>query len=792
MDIDIFSLLKKEQSMKIKLFALALSFLMTTSAVSGLSRNDSLCHKRDIDAISRHDNAKKFSNKMSNRSNDDKSFNDYLEPVYRDYVISDVQTYSNDSTKDEYEDNNSFESATNITGKSSIEATLHRDPWYYLFWRNIDEDYYRIDILGDATLHIELTNIPYGCDYDLELYKHSNSKDSSFDDVTLVDNFSYSRKANNVNESITRNVTPNTYYVRVYPYGEKSYDAVNKYRLNFKIDYNIKNDTYSNLKYNLGAGGALWLSDFDPIGIKAFSSESAEYAGFFMASNGAIASAYANPIFDYLEKDRKIEHATLYLWDNNWKKALWKVVEQLRITTEKNVNANQKFKATLELIEDEIGTIGTIAGLALTFVNPTSGALIVAAKIGGVISTIGPAIYGPIVKSLFPDAWDTTKEKYLNYLEILSTALRTTDQTSDSEIIKISSYYKITSTSNALSGTTTYYCDFTPEYDPTGYKYNGTDFYAYHNGQIFNGKIFGIVNPEDLNNAINRNYISHDEINTGGNRVLSIGEGIIDELHVGQYHWFNFTAPTSGYYRFYTEGTTDTYLSIFNQIVPSRSLDGELKHDDDSGVGLNCSLTYKLRANQTLYLRVSGFNWSKTGLYHLKAEELENVYDVTDTIKLKDYGFKEKYEFDPITTQHKTEHGLEFSANRLRCGVIDKSYLSLSAKRKDAGLAYIEYEFSKIIYTVEFNLAIWSEEEYLNKESSISFDYKDMEGKWRRCMNFDIAKLSKSKDKLDNFYVEFPEDAYGFRFVVRTNDVNYEKNKGRVVIGDISVLYSNS
>lgn len=28
-------------------------------------------------------------------------------------------------------------------------------------------------------------------------------------------------------------------------------------------------------------------------------------------------------------------------------------------------------------------------------------------------------------------------------------------------------------------------------------------------------------------------------------------------------------------------------------------------------------------------------------------------------------------------------------------------------------------------------------------------------------MNFEIAKLSKSKDKLDNFCVEFPEDAYG-------------------------------
>lgn len=67
-------------------------------------------------------------------------------------------------------------------------------------------------------------------------------------------------------------------------------------------------------------------------------------------------------------------------------------------------------------------------------------------------------------------------------------------------------------------------------------------------------------------------------------------------------------------------------------------------------------------------------------------------------------------------------------------------------------------------------------------------------------MDIDIFSLLKKKqskkinysDKLDNFYVEFPEDACGFRFAVRTNDVNYEKNKGRVVIGDISVLYSNS
>lgn len=70
MDIDIFSLLKKT-TMKIKLFALALSFLMTTSAVSGLSQNESLRHERGVNAISRCDNVKKLSNDMSDHFDDD-------------------------------------------------------------------------------------------------------------------------------------------------------------------------------------------------------------------------------------------------------------------------------------------------------------------------------------------------------------------------------------------------------------------------------------------------------------------------------------------------------------------------------------------------------------------------------------------------------------------------------------------------------------------------------------------------------------------------------------------------
>ncbi len=774
---------------KLKLFFLTLLMIVPfTSMISNVSKIENT--NEIVEVSSKKTNKMQKSLKEESSS---KEFCEYLEPVYDDYQIPDIQLYASDSTKDEFESNNSFANATLIQNNQNIYATLHRDPWYYLFWRDIDEDYYRIDVLGNAKLEIKLTNIPYGCDYDLELYTHNNGTSAGFSSVKLFDSNSFSRKSKGNDELITRNVTPNTYYIRVYPYGEKSYDATNKYKLNVSFKYDTsENLVYSDLKYNLGAGGAVWLSDFDPFGIKAFSSQEKNYAGYHMISGTTNVDCFSNPIFKYLDEEKKIEHSTLYLWDNDWKVALRTIVNETRAKVQTEISNKQKIRAKIELVGEALGVSGSIAGVVLTFVNPTTGVTIAVVKVLSVVASVAPTVYAPLVKSLFPEVWDTSKEKYLDYLNILATALDTTSNTSDDEIVKISSYYKITHTFNALSSTYEYYCDFTPEYDETGYKYDETIFYAYHQNQIFNGKVYSIVDTEDLADAINRINKKHEEINTGGDREITLGTGIIDELNVGEYHWFHFIAPASGYYRFYSEGTTDTYVSLFNQIVPSQSLMGEIKNNDDGGENRNFSLTYKLRANQTIYIRVCGYNWDRTGKYHFRVEAMENVYDIKDTITLSDYDFPEKYVVDPTYKPLTTKNGLNFDTNRLRCGIIDKSYLALSAKRKDAGLAYIEYEFTKTIYTVDFDIAIWSDSEYLNKDSSISFDYKNSEGKWQQYMFLNIAKLSKSKDSLDHFFVEFPEDAYGFRFVVRTNEVNYEQNKGRVVLGDISILYANA
>lgn len=776
---------------KLKIYAMLLSFLTIiplTKNVSGLSSSNN----GEVKITNQSNEITTKSHKRRSSNNETENYDDYLEPVYGKYITSDVQTYSDDSKKDIYEDNNSFESATNITGWTSIEATLHKDPWYYLFWRDIDEDYYRVDVSGDANIKISLTNIPEGCDYDIELYTHSNQKNAVMSNIVKFDKESCSDNKGNMDEYLEKDITPNTYYIRVYSGDKVTYDANNKYKLTVLVDYKAKDKEYGKLRYNLGAGGAIWLSDFDPIGIKAFSTLSKEEAGFMLIEDsGLITNAFSNPIISQLEANKKIEHATIYIWNNNWKKALYTIVEEIRSQISKEVKDGQELRATLEFIGDKIETGGLIVGLVLTFFTP-AGMSILTQNIISVISSVAPYVYAPLMKALFPNAWDTTKEKYLNYLNILSTALNTTDNTSDNEIVKISSYYKLTSYYDVILDRINYYFDFTPEYDETGYKYNDTTFYSKHQNQSFNGQIYGIVNSTDLSSIINRTFVAQSEINTGGNRRIELGNGIIDELDVGEYHWYNFTAPEDGYYRFYTEGTTDTYGSLFNEIVPSRSVSSEISSNDEDGYGSNFSLEYKMFSNQTIFIRVSGSFWDSIGEYHFKVEKMTGVHEDKDKIVLSDYGFKEKYESEPIKTSHITPKGLHFTTNRLRCGIIDKSYLVLSAKRKDAGLSYIEYEFNKVINTVGFDMAIWSNEEYLNQDSSISFDYKASNGKWRRAEYIDIAELSKAKESLDRFYIDFPEDAYGFRFVVRTNAVNYEKNKGRVVIGDISVFYLDS
>ena len=101
---------------------------------------------------------------------------------------------------------------------------------------------------------------------------------------------------------------------------------------------------------------------------------------------------------------------------------------------------------------------------------------------------------------------------------------------------------------------------------------------------------------------------------------LPLGSFKSGYLASGNKDWYKFKPSQSGYYEFYTTGSTDTYGELY--LNPSSQ---PFIQNDDSGEGLNFSIIYNLTAGTTYYLKVRGAN-SATGGYLVWVRP---VYDVT-------------------------------------------------------------------------------------------------------------------------------------------------------------------
>ncbi len=159
----------------------------------------------------------------------------------------------------------------------------------------------------------------------------------------------------------------------------------------------------------------------------------------------------------------------------------------------------------------------------------------------------------------------------------------------------------------------------------------------------------------------------------------------------------------------------------------------------------------------------------------------------TDTISISDYGYSGQYLFDPETKGIITQKGDLVTTNRLRCGIINGN-LTLSAKRKDAGTAYLEYHFAKSIIELKYDFGLWSENEYLIENSSIRLEgYDEDDSSWYTIREFSAKRLSTSYSELNSYTDVLVIPTKSFRFIVETNSVNNDNNRGRVVIGNIEV-----
>ncbi len=727
----------------------------------------------------------------------------YVKPRYEDlsdepYMeIQGVQSFSVDATEDEYESNDSFASATVLTGSGSIndysfsvDATLHRDEALWgLIKKDIDEDYYRFDVLGNANLCVNL-NVPTNLDYDLELYQFANVRYAKKDDIVLLKRSAW---LYDNNEEISIEITPGTYYLRVYAY-ENNYSATQYYTLAGNIQYTATAQSIVDLKYNKGAKAALWISDYDPYGISPLSSFEKVEVGYrqynLNAENYIPLEYHQNPFNIYLDGD--IEQATFYLWDDEWREEIYAFLVELEKGLREQVDENAELKFELEKANDIVGGVSTGLGVILSIIS-VGEKLQKFINILSVTNTLLPVSVSSLLMFAYPQAYDTTQYYHLAHIHNLIVAFERSLNPNSNEVIRVTSSYSNTSTYDSYIGQTNYYCDFTPKYNYDGYSTTADLIDSCSSQTVFRGHTYAISNADDFELALRKGDQYLQDVNTGGDEELVLDNTTVSAKYVaeGQYHWYHFTAPQNGKYKFYSIGGMDTYAEIFENIVPGQGTEGCFAYNDDTdGTNRNFTIMCKLLEGQTVYLRIRGYNWKSTGTYFPMVVREGDLDETAQEISKTDFGYSREYSRTEEISRIELENGFSFVATRLRCGYVNNQYLTLSAKRKDFDTAYLELDFERAIFRFDFSIGLWSEEENISSRNTyILFQYAADNGKWVDAINFDLDTLSHNKDELDNFTYEFNCRVTKIRFYVHTNQVNYEKNKGRVVLDNLNVTY---
>ncbi len=205
----------------------------------------------------------------------------------------------------------------------------------------------------------------------------------------------------------------------------------------------------------------------------------------------------------------------------------------------------------------------------------------------------------------------------------------------------------------------------------------------------------------------------------------------------------------------------------------------------------------KIKSDRILGIVRDGF-WSNTEaefvlddnwitIYNYKQEQLIRPSDFAS--KFVNSENKGQYFFETKTSEIILDNGFSFNTTRLRCSYILDKYLVLSANRENAGKAFIEYNFNKIVKEISINLSLWSPWEHLyNRESKIIVEKKNSWGEWETIQNINVFELSFVKSLSDLFIFK---DIYSkdIRITVLKNNPFGNRNTGRVVIGDMIVKH---
>ncbi len=91
---------------------------------------------------------------------------------------------------------------------------------------------------------------------------------------------------------------------------------------------------------------------------------------------------------------------------------------------------------------------------------------------------------------------------------------------------------------------------------------------------------------------------------------LSLNAQTSMTLYSGKTSWFKFTAPYNGTYYFESFSSLDLYGELFSFFVADGTYPNRIAYNDDGGTDRNFKVSKTMSTNETVYLRVSGYNRS--------------------------------------------------------------------------------------------------------------------------------------------------------------------------------------
>lgn len=411
---------------------------------------------------------------------------------------------------DPNENNDSFESA------SAVYA-VGQDPGHYGNWvrwgatinqktsgvwpfqkKYVDKDFYSFDVTVTGTLNVKLLDIPRGCNYDMRLYKQRNSKSNTLDQMDFDKYLSISDNKGNADEEINYSVTPGTYYIAVYSYQDETWSDENYY-IEFK-----QVQTFTSARpqsYNIASGrasgdlGAVWKSDYDPLGITPTLLK-VDGAKYRFSSYGSY--PYIRHLFErYRGQDKDIEYARVYVWDVGVRATLFAVAQELlnQVDAALKGKENQTLVVNMIVNGDSIALgIGSVA-LSIASIYMTATMAIATLGIGLAITSLIVSIAATCLSALFNASYTAKLRDFKEYLINLKAAMEVNRGSTNREVVMMRYRYRFGSD----SGNPKRYIDYHPTYRITDTNlYNGTDISYISDESPINGTVKGFKNLNQL------------------------------------------------------------------------------------------------------------------------------------------------------------------------------------------------------------------------------------------------------------------------------------------------------